>query len=154
MYDRANLIHHALDKPRSRTEGLKEIRDRYTPSWIWHYQDGLGPRPNDNYWRKFLADLRAAFLGQCAYCEENCPDEVDHFRPTSKFPELVYQWSNWIFTCSACNRAKGDKWPPEEYIDPCMESRRDCPEGYFTFDSITGSNSRERTWARIATPEQ
>ena len=64
--------------------------------------------------------------------------EVDHFRPKSKYPELVYQWSNWIFSCHDCNLTKREKWPRGGYFDPCATSPRARPENYFTFDLLTG----------------
>ena len=63
---------------------------------------------------------------------------MDHFRPKSRFPESVYEWSNWIFACHDCNQAKGDKWPIEGYVDPCTVSESSRPETYFTFDTKTG----------------
>lgn len=42
------------------------------------------PNPTD------LKDVRTVFFGLCAYCEELCKDEVEHFRPKSRFPERVY----------------------------------------------------------------
>ena len=51
---------------------------------------------------------------------------------------MVYEWSNWLFCCSACNRAKGDKWPDDGYVDPCADAVEQRPEAYFDFDTITG----------------
>ena len=28
----------------------------------------------------------------CGYCEEETAGEIDHFRPVSKCPSLVYEW--------------------------------------------------------------
>ncbi len=63
---------------------------------------------------------------------------VDHLRPKSHFPEVVYEWSNWLFACHACNQAKGGKWPPGGYVDPCAASKQARPESYFIFDTLTG----------------
>ena len=117
---------------------LEPIRSAYTLKWVQYYRDGVGTKPTDSRWRKFHADLRQVFHGFCAYCEELGKGEVDHFRPKSKFPDLVYHWSNWLFTCHDCNNAKGEKWPIGGYIDPCAKSVSDHPEYYFTFDTLTG----------------
>ena len=129
---------HWVDRG-SEPDGLEAIRTRYTPRWIRHYRDNEGTRPGDARWRDFRDDLYTSFRGLCAYCEEQSNEELDHFRPVSKFPELVYQWSNWLLACTACNRAKGAKWPGEGYVDPCAKSMDQRPEAYFTFDTLTGS---------------
>ena len=118
--------------------GLEEVRGRYTPRWIGYYPERVGSRPTDSRWRDFRGDLGQRFHLQCGYCESICRGQVDHFRPKSTFPELVYEWSNWIFSCSACNQAKGDKWPEVGYVDPCVVSEPCRPENYFTFDTETG----------------
>ena len=119
--------------------GLRQIFVQYTPRWIRYYRHGEGNKPpSDTRWRDFHDDLEAAFSGLCAYCEETCRGTVDHFRPKSKFPELVYVWSNWLFSCFDCNNAKLNKWPNEGYIDPCEDSQHDRPEAYFDFDFETG----------------
>lgn len=117
---------------------LKTVRDRETPKWIDYYRGRRRSKPSGGPWRGFHGDLRAAFHGLCAYCEELCRGEVEHFRPKRSFPELAYQWSNWAFACHDCNLSKGDKWPPCEYVDPCASSPRERPEQYFEFDTQTG----------------
>ena len=118
--------------------GLGHIRQVYTPRWIRYYRNGVGTKPTDSRWREFHVDLRTRFDVLCGYCECTCKGEVDHFRPKSRFPESVYEWSNWIFACHDCNQAKVDKWPEGGYIDPCTELASDRPESYFTFDTKTG----------------
>ena len=118
--------------------GLGHIRRAYTPRWVQYYRSGVGSKPTDSRWREFHVDLRTHFYGLCGYCECSCKGEVDHFRPKSRFPESVYEWSNWIFACHDCNQAKGDKWPVVGYVDPCTVSESSRPETYFTFDTKTG----------------
>lgn len=118
--------------------GLATICARYTPRWVAYYQGVDGNKPSDSRWRDFLDDLCRAFSGLCAYCEERDKGEIDHFRPKSKFPERVYQWSNWIFACHNCNQSKREKWPPIGYADPCSDSIRERPENLFRFDTEPG----------------
>ena len=118
--------------------GLGEIREHYTPTWIEFYTNEVGTGPKDSRWRDFREDLGQRFLMHCGYCEFTCRGEVDHFRPKSRFPELVYDWSNWIFACHDCNQAKGNKWPVDGYVDPCSATASDGPEIYFTFDTESG----------------
>ena len=119
--------------------GLGPTRSRYTPRWIAHYEVGTGSRPSDSHWRGFRDDLSRVFFSLCAYCEESCRGVVDHFRPKSRFPELVYEWSNWVLACDSCNLVKGDKWPPGGYVDPCARSRLGRPENFFDFDTSSGT---------------
>lgn len=117
---------------------LKGIRSRRTPKWVGFYRHGKGPKPTDSDWRSFVPELDKAFSGLCAYCESWPKGEVDHFQPKSRFPEQVYEWSNWLFACHDCNQAKGDKWPAKGYVDPCAKSRQARPESFFDFDTFTG----------------
>ena len=87
--------------------------------------------------RDFHDDLEQRFFGLCGYCEWIDKGEVDHFRPKSRFPESVYDWSNWIFACHDCNQANHDKWPAGGYVDPCATDESCRPELYFTFDTQT-----------------
>lgn len=120
-------------------EGLAPIRARYTPRWVDFYRHGVGERPpGDSRWRDFQVNLNGVFSGLCGYCEEPCKGEVDHFRPQSRYPEYVYQWSNWVFACHDCNHAKREKWPNEGYVDPCAGSIFERPENFFNFDTRTG----------------
>ena len=64
---------------------------------------------------------------------------VDHFRPLNRFPELAYQWSNWVYSCRRCNEdCKGGDWPESGYVDPSADDERERPERYFDFDTATG----------------
>ena len=118
--------------------GLEGIRNRYTPGWVRYYRHGVGDRPVDGRWRDFHEDLSRAFHGLCVYCEEFDKGEVEHFYPKKRFPELVYEWSNWLFACHACNQLKGDKWPTQGYIDPCDQSIDPLIDHCFDFDFVTG----------------
>lgn len=83
----------------------------------------------------------------CWYCERLCDGEVDsggkaptvdHFRPISRFPELVYEWTNWIFSCRRCNSIKDNQWPDLGYVDPCVADVTERPDRYFDYDADTG----------------
>ena len=86
--------------------------------------------------------------GNCWYCERRCQrgaedvgraPTVDHFRPLNRFPELVYRWSNWIFSCRRCNEDyKKGKWPDLGYVNPSAAEGQERPERYFDCDADTG----------------
>ena len=128
---------HWVDRGRE-PDGVTRFRAKYTQRWVEYYPQRVGKKPSDTYWRTFHQDLERVFYGLCAYCEQICRGEVDHFRPKSCYPGLVYDWSNWLFACHDCNQAKGAKWPCEGYVDPCAPPALARPEDYFDFDSTTG----------------
>lgn len=60
--------------------------------------------------------LRREFKEKCVYCRR--PDGglhqdygVDHYRPQSRFPDLVAAYTNLFYACNSCNRRKGKYWP-------------------------------------------
>ena len=118
--------------------GLGEIHSNYTPRWVQYYTAHIGSKPTDDHWRGFHDDLESVFRGLCAYCEEFAGGEVEHFQPKSKFPDLVYSWTNWLFVCHECNHSKLDKWPAGGYVDPCAISDSERPEHYFSFNTQSG----------------
>jgi uncharacterized protein (TIGR02646 family) len=69
-----------------------------------------------SYWRETKKALHNYQKGKCCYCERrrdaNAEGDVDHFRPKLKVTEspghsgywwLAYEWSNYLFSCKACN---------------------------------------------------
>ena len=119
--------------------GLGHVRETFTPAWVAYYRDQVGAKPSDSLWQDFSGDLRSRFQGICGYCEEKAAfGEVEHFKPKSKFPELVYIWSNWIFSCNSCGNTKNNKWPPGGYVDPCACSTQERPERFFDFNLRNG----------------
>lgn len=72
--------------------------------------------------------LRDEFGFRCVYClrrEVWEPDtsvfEVEHFHPVSTHPELATVYDNLLYSCSACNSAKGAGLVP----DPCVAMTSD-----------------------------
>lgn len=92
------------------------------------------PPAKSNY-REYKPFLRRDFLARCAYCERTeeylggeDAFEVEHFRPKSKFPDLIFAYHNLYYACRGCNGHKWETWPSEEQIargqefaDPCVE---------------------------------
>lgn len=128
---------HWVDRG-SEPNGLANIRTKYTPKWVRYYPGKMGKKPSDSRWRGFIDELGQPFSYYCGYCETSCRGEVDHFRPSSKFPKLVYEWVNWIFSCHDCNHSKLHKWPLCGFIDPCTTVPEERPENFFYFDLETG----------------
>jgi hypothetical protein len=85
--------------------------------------------------------LRLDFAFRCAYClaheSEVGPSdnyggfEVEHFRPKGRreFRRFANRYTNLLWACHACNRAKSDSWPTDEetsrgmrFVDPSVEA--------------------------------
>jgi uncharacterized protein (TIGR02646 family) len=85
--------------------------------------------------------LRLEFEFTCAYClstereaaegEEYGGFEIEHFKPKGRdeFRKLRHVYSNLLWSCHACNRAKRDKWPSKKeralgyrFVDPSKEA--------------------------------
>jgi uncharacterized protein (TIGR02646 family) len=66
-------------------------------------------------WGRLKRSLAAMSHQKCAYCETPINAEraaaVEHFRPKSLFPTLVYDPDNYFLGCFGCNGAKLDRWP-------------------------------------------
>lgn len=138
---------------------------QFTPGWVNYFQNSIGGRPTDSYWGDYRSTLGARSGDICWYCERNCGADaplgsaaptVDHFRPVSRFPELAYAWSNWVFSCHRCNQFKEDGWPETGYVDPCAAVVAERPEQYFEFDAgdIIPKNGlapaeQRKAWATI-----
>lgn len=48
--------------------------------------------------------------GHCAYCEAAPADEVEHFFPKDLFPDMCYDWENFLYACGQCNGPKSNKF--------------------------------------------
>ena len=125
--------------------GVAYYARTYTHLWVQHFQQGIGSRPDQhNYWTVFAADLRERFHQKCGYCERRfepageLQSSVDHFRPRSRSPHLVYEWENWISSCRRCNSVKDDQWPDTGYVDPCAADLPERPAEYFDYTPLTG----------------
>ena len=150
-------------------DGVDGYARQFTQGWVDYFRHQRGGRPTDSYWREFRAALGLRSDGLCWYCERECESAseaggraatVDHFRPLSRFPELAYEWTNWIFSCAECNgEFKRDKWPGTGYVDPGTDDAQESPERYFSYDMDTGEivahpdlvgDARKRAWDTIA----
>ena len=69
--------------------------------------------------------------GKCAYCETlinaSRSQQVEHFKPKSLFPSLVYDWNNYFLACGGCNGTKVINGPkPEAMCVPMQLIRKRC----------------------------
>lgn len=92
--------------------------------------------PARAHYRDYKTELRQDFSQRCGYCDTS--DEffggergyqIDHFAPKSQFPDLTCTYTNLVYSCPLCNRAKWNKWIGDDssmpnngsagFVDPC-----------------------------------
>lgn len=47
---------------------------------------------------------------RCGYYEDSVSDEVEHIHPKDLYPELVFAWSNYLYSCGQCNGGKNNQF--------------------------------------------
>lgn len=47
---------------------------------------------------------------RCCYCEDSYADEVEHIKPKDLYPEEVFVWKNYLYSCGPCNSPKQNKF--------------------------------------------
>lgn len=80
----------------------------------------------------FKPYIREDFNKRCGYCDDldvyhggSRGYQIDHFKPYSivRFLALKEEYSNLVYSCPFCNRAKSNKWEDSNgFIDPCSEN--------------------------------
>jgi hypothetical protein len=58
-----------------------------------------------------VLDQMCSGARRCMYCEDSVADEVEHFKPKDFYPELVFTWANYLYSCGPCNSGKSNKFP-------------------------------------------
>lgn len=107
-----------------------------------------------------FADIRDTLASMCIgpvrchYCEDSAADEIEHIRPKSLFPRLVFAWENYLFACGPCNGPKGNRYafvregavvpliaqpgappePPPDLPDALIDPRREDPLDFIEID--------------------
>jgi uncharacterized protein (TIGR02646 family) len=105
--------------------------------------------PTDGHWRDEIIRniLIADFKKNCGYCGCSRPTprattdnpraprgHVDHYRAKAIYPELTYEWANYIWSCEACNVEKGEfDDPSDPILNPCELD--DCNQLEFIIDT-------------------
>lgn len=75
---------------------------------------------------------------RCCYCEKDITDEgeLEHWRPREGFQQargksiekpgyywLAYEWSNWFYSCTTCNKRKRNLFPLKDESKRCKSHR-------------------------------
>lgn len=81
-------------------------------------------------WQKgYIKDaLNKMTNSKCAYSElklnvEGKDMQIEHFRPKSKYPNLVVSWGNLLPSCNICNRSKGSL--DEDIVNPLFDNPKE-----------------------------
>ena len=92
------------------------------------------PKKISNY-QGYKNDLRVDFNYRCGYCDDHdyfalADYQIDHFVPKAQLKSISpASYSNLVYSCRSCNRAKWDQWHTGDeiipndgsvgFIDPC-----------------------------------
>ena len=74
--------------------------------------------------KKTLENLKEMFKNCCAYCEGKyvvtSSSQIEHFKPKSLYPNLMFDYNNMNLSCELCNKAKLNKFD-EKLINPTVD---------------------------------
>ena len=74
--------------------------------------------------RKTLESLNQMFKDCCAYCEGKyivtSSSQIEHFKPKTIYPDLMFDYNNMNLSCEICNKAKHNKFD-EKLINPTTD---------------------------------
>ena len=131
--------------------------------------------------RRVLFERIEAVLGvmcsgprRCMFCEDNGAYQIEHFRPKTLYPGLVFAWANYLYACGQCNGPKSNPFAvfsevgtvlvilePEDEPAPgppvLLDPRQDDPMAYlwldlrdtFRFKEIHPEGTAEHSRAKI-----
>lgn len=106
-----------IDLPREINKYLKELQAEVLKKRTFKDQK----KKADKLWKnrtnnKDFKEVRSTLKkmgpigGCCLYCESNTGNQIEHFRPKSRFPECAFEWENFLPACGECNLGKGSKF--------------------------------------------
>lgn len=61
------------------------------------------------------------------YCEDSLGTDIDHYKPKAIYPDVAFEWSNYLLACSHCNaNEKRNKFPLDDQgnallVDPSVD---------------------------------
>lgn len=134
-------------------ELLEEKQADWTAPWLVYYRWKTGmncetkkvTRPSSSHWLRdeIRLPLIKDFHNNCGYCGQSLPTpqntsvskgDVDHYLPQSDYPDQVYEWTNYVWSCKPCN---GLKWTfhstEHPLLNPCC--KKDCTQLLFIEDT-------------------
>ena len=112
---------------------LSQNKEKWTKEYMSYIEKGQPP-PESVATRYNHSDIKSTVkketYGKCAYCESYVqhvyPGDIEHIKPKSKYPKLIFEWENLTYVCWQCNHSKLDQYdedcPP---INPYIEDPGD-----------------------------
>ncbi|MCK5096274.1 MAG: HNH endonuclease [Candidatus Pacebacteria bacterium] len=95
------------------------VLSRNKKSWKSKYRKALQSRnilPNNYNHPDIKQAVKVETHDKCAYCESKSSHshwgDIEHILAKSKYPDLVFEWSNLTYSCAICNSNKSN------YDDP------------------------------------
>ena len=112
-------------------DALAQIKKEELPKWQKHFS-GLMGKPGGRWTEDSIrGPLVYAFQENCGYCGIHAnvakKGEVDHYVPKHidkkrQKLELTYSWTNYVWSCHACNSRKHTFFSEKTHImDPCSQ---------------------------------
>lgn len=76
--------------------------------------------------KKIRTKLESICVGKrrCNYCEDSVADEVEHIKPKDIYPQFVFNWDNYLFSCGNCNGPKSNHFAVFNANDTVIETSR------------------------------
>ena len=105
----------AVDLPKDTIAHLKERQDSIDGEADYATQVAKGKslwnRKSKSHFTIIRRTLEEMCVGKhrCNYCEDSAADEVEHIEPKDMYPEKVFVWSNYLFSCGLCNGPKNNQ---------------------------------------------
>lgn len=96
-------IQSVLDELQSKidTEANFSLKVQKAQS-LWNSKGGKSGKAVFKDISKNLYDM-CVYVGICNYCEQNEANDIEHIYPKSFFPELTFNWENYLLACKQCN---------------------------------------------------
>ena len=91
--------------------------------------------------RETLKTKMAAGCERCMFCEDSAGTDIEHFWPSSLYPDRAFVWENYLLACSLCNgpRYKGTNFPLDAAGDPLLlDPTADQPRRHLPLEPTTG----------------
>lgn len=64
---------------------------------------------------------------RCMYCEDSAANEVEHLAPKRFYPDRVFVWENYLYSCGPCNGTKREKYAVFARNGRCVTLSRRSP---------------------------
>lgn len=143
-----------INKDKVPPDILKENADQWTKEFkdnleLYGEYKKIPDKVKNSMWKNYRHDdikkkLFESSHQKCAFCEsipgESGNIEVEHFKPKSLYPDLAFDWNNFLPVCRKCNDSKSSHDTGKEpIVNPTVVN----PETIFTYDFLDIKPIRE-----------